>query len=65
MRTVNSNQMSNLHGVTKKPRLLQTSTCEGMVVLSKWSRLSLKQILLEGREEENAQMFDYAQNEKE
>lgn len=45
--------MSNLHRVTKKPRLLQTSTCEGMVVLSKWSRLSLKQILLEGGGEEN------------
>lgn len=54
MRTVNSNQMSNLHGVTTKPRLLQTGTCAWMAVLSKWSRLSLKQILLEGGEEENA-----------
>lgn len=50
MKTVKSNKMYKLYGVTKKHGLLQTSTWLEIVVLSKRSRLSLKQILLEEEE---------------
>lgn len=42
VRTVNSNAMYNLSGMTKKHGLLQTSTWEEIVILSKRSKLSLK-----------------------
>lgn len=46
VRIVNSNKVYNLSGMTKKhSELLQTSTWEEIVILSKRSGLNLKQIL--------------------
>lgn len=49
--------MYKLYGVTKKHGLLQTSTWLEIAVLSKRSRLSLKQILLEEEEKEKKRNY--------